>query len=51
MSGNVLVIMEQRGGVWNRMSWETLAAGQQLAAQTGASLSFGLDDRGVIIAI
>jgi electron transfer flavoprotein alpha subunit len=31
MSG-VLVILEQRGGVWNRMSWETLAAGQQLAA-------------------
>ncbi len=31
MSG-VLVIMEQRGGAWNRMSWETLAAGQQLAA-------------------
>src|SRR5258708_36958399 len=39
MSGNVLVIMEQRAGVWNRMSWETLAAGQQLAAQTGASIS------------
>lgn len=32
MSG-VLVILEQRGGVWNRMSWETLAAGQQLAAE------------------
>jgi len=31
MSG-VLVILEQRGGAWNRMSWETLAAGQQLAA-------------------
>ena len=34
MSG-VLVVMEQRGGTWHRMSWETLAAGQQLAAQTG----------------
>ena len=34
MSG-VLVVMEQRGGAWNRMSWETLAAGQQLAAQIG----------------
>ena len=31
MSG-ILVILEQRGGVWNRMSWETLAAGQQLGA-------------------
>ncbi|MEO7146145.1 MAG: electron transfer flavoprotein subunit alpha/FixB family protein [Bryobacteraceae bacterium] len=30
MSG-VLVITEQRGGAWNRMSWETIAAGQQLA--------------------
>ena len=38
MSG-VLVIMEQRGGVWNRMSWETLAAGQQLAAQLGVTAS------------
>lgn len=34
MSG-VLVILEQRGGAWNRMSWETLAAGQQLAAALG----------------
>lgn len=32
MSGTVLVVMEQRGGAWNRMSWETLAAGQQLGA-------------------
>jgi electron transfer flavoprotein alpha subunit len=32
MSG-VLVILEQGGGAWHRMSWETLAAGQQLAAE------------------
>ena len=38
MSG-VLVVMEQRGGAWHRMSWETLAAGQQLAAQLGQGLS------------
>ena len=38
MSG-VLVVVEQRGGAWNRMSWETLAAGQQLAAQTGGNVS------------
>ena len=38
MSG-VLVVMEQRGGSWNRMSWETLAAAQQLAAQTGETVS------------
>jgi electron transfer flavoprotein alpha subunit len=37
MSG-VLVITEQRAGTWNRMSWEALAAGQQLAASVGQSL-------------
>ena len=31
MSG-VLVILEQQGGKWHRMSWETLAAGQQFGA-------------------
>jgi len=38
MSG-VLVVMQQNGGVWHRMSWETLAAGQQLAAQIGQTVS------------
>src|SRR5258707_13235639 len=47
MSGNVLVIMEQRAGVWNRMSWETLAAGQQLAAQTGATVSAAVVGQGI----
>ena len=28
----VLVILEYRGA-WNRMSWEALAAGQEIAAQ------------------
>ena len=28
---SILVVMEQRGGAWNKMSWETLAAGQQIA--------------------
>jgi len=35
----VLVVMEQRGGAWNRMSWETLAAAQQLASQIGGTAS------------
>ncbi len=39
MSGTVLVIMEQRDGTWNRMSFEALAAGQQLAAGLGARVS------------
>src|SRR6201992_2238835 len=38
MSG-VLVILEHRGGAYNRMSWEALAAGQQIAAASGQSLS------------
>jgi electron transfer flavoprotein alpha subunit len=29
---SVLVILEQRAGQWNRMAWETLAAGQQFGA-------------------
>jgi electron transfer flavoprotein alpha subunit len=35
----VLVLMEQRGGKWNRMSFEALAAGQQLAATLGTECS------------
>ena len=38
MSG-VLVIMEQRGGAWNRMSLETLAAAQQLGQQMGQEVA------------
>jgi electron transfer flavoprotein alpha subunit len=38
MSG-ILVVLEQSAGVWHRMSWETLAAGQQLAAQLGRTVS------------
>ena len=39
MSGGILVVVEQQAGTWNRTSWETLVAGQQLAAETGQSLS------------
>jgi len=35
----VLVLMEQRNGKWNRMSFEALAAGQQLAAKLGTECS------------
>jgi electron transfer flavoprotein alpha subunit len=38
MSG-VLVVTEQREGAWNRMSFEALAAGQQLAAMLGVPCS------------
>ena len=36
---SILVVMEQRGGEWNRMSWETLAAGQQLGRDLGVEVS------------
>jgi electron transfer flavoprotein alpha subunit len=38
MSG-VLVVLEHRGVAYNRMSWEALAAGQQIAAAAGQPLS------------
>ena len=46
MSG-VLVVMEQRAGAWHRMSWETLAAGQQLAAQTGLKVYGAVVGQGI----
>src|SRR5438094_7045906 len=36
---SILVAMEQRGGQWNRMSMETLAAGQQLARELNTAVS------------
>jgi len=35
----VLVILERRGDVWNRMSWEALAAGTELANRHGQAMS------------
>src|SRR5271167_5031465 len=35
---NILVVVEQREGKLNRVSWETIAAGQAIAAQTGWTL-------------
>lgn len=46
MSG-VLVVLEQRGGSWNKMSFEALAAGQQLAATLGSSCSAAVLGSGV----
>ncbi|MCC6292954.1 MAG: electron transfer flavoprotein subunit alpha/FixB family protein [Bryobacterales bacterium] len=36
---SVLVVMERTGGRWHRTSWETLAAGQQIAASLGVGAS------------
>ena len=46
MSG-ILVIMEQSGGAWHRMSWETLAAGQQLGAEIGAPVFAAVAGQGI----
>lgn len=43
----ILVITEQRDGKWNKVSFETLAAAQQIAAQTKASLSGVVIGKGV----
>lgn len=39
--------MEQRGGAWNRMSFETLAAGQKLAAELGQTVLAAVPGKGV----
>lgn len=44
---NVLVVMEQHGGAWNRMSWETLAAGQEIAAALGGTCSAAVAGQGI----
>ena len=38
MPDTILVVVEQREGKLNRVSWETLTAGQALAAETGLTL-------------
>jgi len=43
----VLVITEQREGKWNKVSFETLAAAQQIARETGGSLSAAVIGKGV----
>ena len=38
----ILAVLEQQAGQWHRLSWETLAAGQQLAAALGTSLEIAV---------
>jgi len=47
MPDTILVIVEQREGKLNRVSWETLAAGQALAADTGSTLEAAVVGSGV----
>jgi electron transfer flavoprotein alpha subunit len=43
----ILVVTEQRGGKWNAASFETLAAGQQMAAQSGGEIAAVVLGKGV----
>ena len=47
MSPTILAVMEQRDGVWNRMSFETLAAAQQLARELAGTASAAVLGRGI----
>jgi len=47
MADTILVVVEQREGRLNRVSWETLAAGQSLAGVTGWSLDAAVLGAGV----
>jgi electron transfer flavoprotein alpha subunit len=47
MSETILVVMEQREGKLNRVSWETLVAGQSLAAEMGWALEAAVAGNGV----
>jgi electron transfer flavoprotein alpha subunit len=44
---SILAILEQRGGAWNRMSWETLAAAQQMAGELGVPVSAAVVGSGI----
>ncbi|MCX6629175.1 MAG: electron transfer flavoprotein subunit alpha/FixB family protein [Candidatus Solibacter sp.] len=44
---SILTVMEQRGGAWNRMSFETLAAAQQLAKELKTTAGAAVLGQGV----
>jgi len=47
MPDTILVVVEQREGKLNRVSWETLVAGQAIAAETGWALEAAVVGSGV----
>jgi electron transfer flavoprotein alpha subunit len=44
---SVLVVLEQHASQWHRMSWETLAAGQQLGAALGEPVEAAVVGEGI----
>src|SRR5579859_2476436 len=47
MADTILVIAEQREGKLNRVSYETIAAAQAIAAETGATIEAGVFGSGI----
>jgi electron transfer flavoprotein alpha subunit len=47
MADTILVVVEQREGKLNRVSWETLTAAQSIAAQTGWALEAAVVGSGI----
>jgi electron transfer flavoprotein alpha subunit len=47
MADTILVVIEQREGKLNRVSWETIAAAQAIAAETGWTLEAAVAGAGV----
>jgi electron transfer flavoprotein alpha subunit len=47
MADTILVVVEQRDGKLNRISWETIAAGQAIAGQTGWTLEAAVAGSGI----
>lgn len=47
MADTILVVAEQREGKLNRVSWETITAGQAIAADTGWTLEAAVVGKGV----
>jgi electron transfer flavoprotein alpha subunit len=47
MADTILVIAEQREGKLNRVSWETVAAAQAMAAETGAAVEAAVFGSGI----
>jgi electron transfer flavoprotein alpha subunit len=44
---SVLVVLEQRSGNWNRMSFEALGAGQKIAKLLGTALETAVLGSGI----
>src|SRR5436305_14376343 len=47
MADSILVVVEQREGKLNRVSWETLTAGQAISAATGWPLEAAVVGSGI----